>query len=53
MTDSSGGNDADRCLTCGDDLADSAHRRVITAVEDGRVVSRAFCDEACLVQWRE
>ena len=53
MDDTSDGDDADRCLACGEDLANVDHRRVVTAVEDGRVVSREFCDEECLADWRE
>ena len=53
MNDTSQPDDVERCLACGADLADSTERRVVPAVEDGRAVSRQFCDEACLAEWRE
>lgn len=41
-----------RCRQCDDDLADATLPRVLTWIEDGSVVSRRFCSDACLEAWR-
>jgi len=46
-------DDAPRCETCGDPIVMDPDHRVVTEIEDGRAVHHHFCDEGCLVEWRE
>jgi len=45
--------DAPRCENCGDPIVEEPSHRVVTEVEDGLAVHYHFCEEACLLEWRE
>ena len=45
--------DAPRCENCDDPIVSEPTHRVVTEVEDGRVVHHHFCGDACLAEWRE
>ena len=52
MTDSTD-EDGPECRTCGQPVADSRDRRVVSTVEDGAAVHLHFCDDDCLESWED
>jgi hypothetical protein len=46
-------SDAPTCATCGEPLVDAPGHRVVTWVEDGRAVTRHFCDGDCRAEWED
>jgi len=44
-------DDAPECRTCGDPIVTDPDHRVVTWIEDGKVVTRQFCDEGCRDEW--
>jgi hypothetical protein len=46
-------DDAPRCENCDDPIVQDPDHRVVSEIEDGRVVHYHFCCEDCLAAWRE